>query len=89
MKATRAMPSARRNAVSKDSVNRSRTSSFTLKRSTITSMRALGMQAVAEGIETEDQRRTLLDMGCELGQGYLLGRPAPLGHWLAEQDPRP
>jgi EAL domain-containing protein (putative c-di-GMP-specific phosphodiesterase class I) len=46
------------------------------------------MQVVAEGIETEDQRRTLLEMGCELGQGYLLGRPAPLEHWLREQSGR-
>jgi diguanylate cyclase (GGDEF)-like protein len=39
--------------------------------------RALNMQVVAEGIETPAQRAALLRMGCELGQGYLLGRPAP------------
>ena len=33
---------------------------------------------------TEAQRATLLEMGCQLGQGYLQGRPAPIGHW---QDP--
>ena len=38
--------------------------------------RALNIHVVAEGIETEAQRKTLLAMGCELGQGYLLGRPA-------------
>jgi EAL domain-containing protein (putative c-di-GMP-specific phosphodiesterase class I) len=36
------------------------------------------MQVVAQGIEREDQREALLALGCELGQGYLLGRPVPL-----------
>ncbi len=38
---------------------------------------ALGMEAVAEGIELADQRAFLRDGGCRLGQGYLLGRPMP------------
>ncbi len=42
---------------------------------------ALHLEVVAEGIETELQRTTLIEMGCELGQGYLLGRPAPISHW--------
>ncbi|GAB3746662.1 bifunctional diguanylate cyclase/phosphodiesterase [Lysobacter olei] len=37
---------------------------------------ALGMDVIAEGIETEAQRQALLALGCEFGQGYLLGRPA-------------
>ncbi|HEY1589675.1 MAG TPA: EAL domain-containing protein [Rhodanobacter sp.] len=45
--------------------------------------RALNIQVIAEGIETETQRDVLLAMGCEMGQGYLLGRPAPISHWLA------
>jgi diguanylate cyclase (GGDEF)-like protein/PAS domain S-box-containing protein len=36
---------------------------------------SLGKSIVAEGIETESQRRQLLDMGCDIGQGFLLGRP--------------
>jgi len=44
--------------------------------------RALGIQVIAEGIETQAQRSALLRMGCEFGQGYLLGRPAPLEQWL-------
>jgi EAL domain-containing protein (putative c-di-GMP-specific phosphodiesterase class I) len=47
--------------------------------------RALGIQVIAEGIETPAQRQALLEMGCELGQGYLLGRPAPIGQWLARE----
>jgi diguanylate cyclase (GGDEF)-like protein len=37
--------------------------------------RTLGMRTIGEGIETESQLRRLRDVGCELGQGYLLGRP--------------
>ena len=32
---------------------------------------------IAEGVETEDERQTLLGLGVHVGQGYLLGRPAP------------
>ena len=37
--------------------------------------RGLGLQAVAEGIESKDQLDALTGMGCQFGQGYLLGRP--------------
>jgi EAL domain-containing protein (putative c-di-GMP-specific phosphodiesterase class I) len=37
-----------------------------------------GLQVVAQGIEREDQRDALAELGCELGQGYLIGRPLPL-----------
>jgi predicted signal transduction protein with EAL and GGDEF domain len=38
---------------------------------------ALDLIAVAEGIETPGQLEILRDLGCDLGQGYLLGRPVP------------
>jgi EAL domain-containing protein (putative c-di-GMP-specific phosphodiesterase class I) len=38
--------------------------------------RSLGLPIVAEGIETEEQLAVLRRMGCGLGQGFLLGRPA-------------
>jgi EAL domain-containing protein (putative c-di-GMP-specific phosphodiesterase class I) len=38
---------------------------------------ALGMDCVAEGVETEAQRALLLDRGCTYGQGYLFARPMP------------
>ena len=37
--------------------------------------RALGLRAVAEGVETETQRLALVDLGCDLGQGYHYARP--------------
>ncbi|MDR3673222.1 MAG: EAL domain-containing protein [Holophaga sp.] len=37
--------------------------------------RDMGMQVVAEGVETPEQHETLVKMGCYGFQGYLLGRP--------------
>ena len=37
---------------------------------------ALGIYTVGEGIETDEQREVLVGLGCQYGQGYLLGRPA-------------
>jgi diguanylate cyclase (GGDEF)-like protein len=48
--------------------------------------RSLGVEVVAEGIETREQRETLQAMGCLLGQGYAFGRPQPAGHWLQQRD---
>jgi EAL domain-containing protein (putative c-di-GMP-specific phosphodiesterase class I) len=49
-----------------------------LARSVITVARSLGAVVVAEGIERRAQRADLALLGCELGQGYLFARPAPL-----------
>ena len=37
--------------------------------------RDLGILVVAEGVETPAEREVLLDLGCDLLQGYLFGRP--------------
>ncbi|WEK45874.1 MAG: EAL domain-containing protein [Candidatus Andeanibacterium colombiense] len=39
--------------------------------------RQLGLKVVAEGVETDQDRTFLLTHGCETGQGYLFGTPAP------------
>ena len=43
----------------------------------------LGLVVVAEGIETENQRMILQALGCDQGQGYALGRPAPVDELAA------
>ncbi len=42
---------------------------------TIALGRHLGLATVAEGIERPEQRELLIALGCDLGQGYHLGRP--------------
>jgi EAL domain-containing protein (putative c-di-GMP-specific phosphodiesterase class I) len=37
---------------------------------------------LAEGIETKEEQETCRQMGFELAQGYLFGRPAPLSDWI-------
>ena len=47
--------------------------------------RTLGLQIIAEGVETEAQLSILQQLGCESGQGYLFSRPLPpaeLALWL-------
>lgn len=39
--------------------------------------RDMGLLVVAEGVETEDERDTLIELRCDLLQGYLFGRPQP------------
>jgi EAL domain-containing protein (putative c-di-GMP-specific phosphodiesterase class I) len=37
----------------------------------------LGLDVVAEGVETEEQMMLLLDRGCDVVQGFYFGRPVP------------
>jgi len=47
--------------------------------------RALGVSIIAEGVETESQATLLRAAGCEVVQGYLFGRPAPLKIRLGDE----
>jgi EAL domain-containing protein (putative c-di-GMP-specific phosphodiesterase class I) len=40
--------------------------------------RDLGILVVAEGIETEAEKATLVELGCDLLQGFLIGTPQPV-----------
>lgn len=48
----------------------------------------LGLEAVAEGVETEAQRDALLARGCAVGQGYLFGRPMGVDDLIAWHERR-
>jgi diguanylate cyclase (GGDEF)-like protein len=50
-----------------------------LVRATIELGHSLGLRVVAEGIEDEATLALLSDLGCDLGQGYLIGKPTPAG----------
>ena len=50
---------------------------------------SLGMRVVAEGIETEEQAKALMRVGCDEGQGFFLGRPQPADASLWPDRSRP
>jgi len=51
---------------------------------------AFHRQVIAEGVETEDEGKMLLQLGCELAQGYGIARPMPASKfldWLSSWKP--
>ncbi|MDO9596388.1 MAG: EAL domain-containing protein [Azoarcus sp.] len=54
--------------------------------------RSFQRQAIAEGVETVAHGQLLLQLGCELAQGYGIARPMPadeIPHWIANWRPKP
>src|SRR6266508_3850727 len=49
-------------------------------RAVVTVAKSLNMDVTAEGIETDQQRLELKALGCDLGQGFLFGRPSAPEH---------
>ena len=63
-----------------------------ITRAVIALAKSLNLNLVGEGVETETQRRFLVDEGCQFGQGYLLYRPmsaSDLQHVLVDQALQP
>ncbi len=60
----------------------------TIVSTTIDLAHQLGVKVVAEGVESEAIRSELCALGCDAGQGFLLGRPMPAAEfadWLRER----
>ncbi len=53
-------------------------SSAAIAQTIISLSHAMGLPVIAEGVETEEQRKFLTRNGCDAFQGYLFGRPLPL-----------
>lgn len=54
-----------------------------IARTIIAMAQSLGLEVIAEGVETEQQRQLLLDQGCTHFQGYLFGQPVPIEQFEA------
>jgi EAL domain-containing protein (putative c-di-GMP-specific phosphodiesterase class I) len=58
-------------------VNLAQTGGEAVLRSAVHLARALGLRAVVEGIETQEQLALVQLSGADMGQGYLFSRPVP------------
>ena len=52
----------------------------------VSMLKNLGFHTLAEGVETQEQMDFLKDLGCELIQGYLIGRPMPFDEAVSSLD---
>lgn len=63
---------------------------FAIVKATIAMARELNISTLAEGIEHMSEAQTLYALGCQEGQGYLFGKPAPANKfaelYLKQQD---
>lgn len=58
----------------------SQASDVAITRALIGLGRDMGLETIAEGIETREQEGSLIALGCPCGQGYLYGKPMPFTH---------
>lgn len=56
-------------------------SDLAIVRTIVAVSESLGLDIIAEGVETEEQKKLLFRSGCNHFQGYLYGRPMPLGEF--------
>jgi EAL domain-containing protein (putative c-di-GMP-specific phosphodiesterase class I) len=50
---------------------------------------SFGLEAIAEGVESEEQKTRLRELGCESGQGFLFGRPISAKRMMELLEGRP
>ena len=58
-------------------------SQHTLSEAIVVMAHKLGLKVIAEGVETEQQRNLLRQMGCDYAQGYLYSQPLDRGEFTA------
>jgi len=56
--------------------------SFIIVKQIVNLTQMLEMSTVAEGIETEGQYDSLIEMGCKYGQGYYLSKPMEIDQFV-------
>ncbi len=52
-------------------------SAISIARAIVALARGLGLETIAEGVETEAQANALSGLGVDVAQGFLFGRPMP------------
>lgn len=62
-------------------------SNYAVVRAILALAASLDMDTIGEGIENQTQHDRLVALGCQLGQGYLLGRPQPMATMASNDDP--
>jgi diguanylate cyclase (GGDEF)-like protein len=65
-----------------------RTRDAKLVRATIELGHALGLDVVAEGVEDRDALDLLRELGCDIAQGYGIGRPVPAADVIVDRRPQ-
>lgn len=59
------------------------THDVTIVRTVVDLARGMNLHVIAEGVETEEHRQFLADLGCHSFQGYLLSKPVPIADFEA------